>query len=91
MELVQGMRNKRELQTLRQALSNWKCAVIPIDIAISNQAMFYVEQHFHKHSMRMADALIGATAIINGLPLLTGNVRHYKMLNELKLRPFKPQ
>jgi predicted nucleic acid-binding protein len=90
MELVQGMRNKRELQAMRQTLSQWQCPILPIDGAISNQAMFYVEQHFHKSSLRLADALIGATAIIHGLPLLTANVRHYKMLSELTLRQFKP-
>ncbi|WP_223293946.1 type II toxin-antitoxin system prevent-host-death family antitoxin [Pelodictyon phaeoclathratiforme] len=30
------------------------------------------------HSMQLADALIGATAIAHGLPVLTGNDKHYK-------------
>jgi len=90
MELVQGMRNKRELQALRTTLAQWRCPILPIDSAISNQAMFYVEQHFHKSSLRLADALIGATAIIHGIPLLTANAKHYKVLTELTVRRFRP-
>lgn len=90
MELVQGMRNKRELTALRQALAQWQCPIHPIDSMICTRAMLYVEQHFHRNALRMADALIGATAVAHGLPLLTGNLRHYKALSELTVRQFKP-
>lgn len=90
MELVQGMRNKTELQTLRATLSEWQCPILPVDTPISNQAMFYVEQNFHRNALRLADALIGATAVIHGLPLLTANTRHYKILTGLTLRRFTP-
>ena len=32
------------------------------------------------------DLIIGATAIAKGLPLLTGNVKHFKRLREFRLR-----
>ncbi|MGH8773244.1 MAG: type II toxin-antitoxin system VapC family toxin [Burkholderiales bacterium] len=90
MELIEGMRNKREAQTLRTTLAQWRCSILPIDSAVSNQAMFYVEQYFHTSSLRLADALIGATAIIHNIPLLTANAKHYKVLTELTVRRFRP-
>ncbi len=91
MELVQGMRNKNELNLLRNALKSWNTKVIYISEEISSKAMFYVEQHYLSHSVQLADALIGATAVSHGIPLLTGNVKHYKIVKEIKLTKFKPQ
>jgi predicted nucleic acid-binding protein len=34
--------------------------------------------------------LIGATAISNGLPILTGNDKHYKILKDLQIKKFRP-
>lgn len=90
MELVQGMRNKRELQVLRQTLAQWRCPMLPIDAAVSDRAMIYVEQYFQRGALRLADALIGATAILHGLTLITANTRHYKILGELTIRQFRP-
>ncbi|MFC1524171.1 type II toxin-antitoxin system VapC family toxin [Thermodesulfobacteriota bacterium] len=89
MELVQGMRNKKELNNLRQALHAWNTKILYISEEISAKAMFAVEQHFLSHSLQLADALIGATAITYGLPLLTGNDKHYKIMKEIQLKRFR--
>jgi hypothetical protein len=90
MELVQGMRNKKELNNLRKALHIWNAQILYISEDISAKAMFYVEQHFLSHSIQLADALIGATAIVYGNPVLTGNDKHYKVLKDLEIKIFKP-
>jgi len=90
MELVQGMRNKKELNNFRKALHIWNAKILYISEEISAKAMFYVEQHFLSHSMQLADALIGATAIAYGNPVLTGNDKHYKFLKDLKIKRFRP-
>ncbi|MCD6388213.1 MAG: type II toxin-antitoxin system VapC family toxin [Desulfobulbaceae bacterium] len=90
MELVQGMRNKKELISLRKALKSWNCKIIYITEEISSKAMFYVELHYLSHSMQIADALIGATAASYGVPLLTGNDKHYKVVKEIALKKFRP-
>jgi predicted nucleic acid-binding protein len=56
MELVQGMRNKKELNSLRQALKIWNTQILYVSEEISAKAMFFVEQHFLSHSMPLADA-----------------------------------
>ncbi len=89
MELVQGMRNKKELNSLRQALHAWNCRILYITEEISAKAMFAVEQHFLSHSMQLADALIGSTAIAHGLPLLTGNDKHYKIMKGIQIKRFR--
>lgn len=90
MELVQGMRDKRELQALRRALRNWHAEIIYVNEEISSKAMFYVEQHYLSHSLQLADALIGATAVSYGIPLFTGNYKHYKIIKDLDVTTFKP-
>ncbi len=90
MELVQGMRNKNELIVLRKALKLWGTQIHYVTEEISSRAMFYVEQHYLSHSMQLADALIGATAVSSGIPLVTGNLKHYKIIKELETIKFQP-
>ena len=90
MELVQGMRNQTELNTLRKSLRGWNAKILYISEEISVKAMFFLEQHYLSHSIQLADSLIGATAIAYGLPILTGNGRHYKIFKNLQLKKFRP-
>lgn len=89
-ELVQGMRNKQELIALRRALRFWNAKVLYLSEDISAKAMFYVEQYYLSHSMQLADALISATAVANGLDLLTGNIKHYRVLKNISIKEFNP-
>jgi predicted nucleic acid-binding protein len=90
MELVQGMRNKKELTSLRKAIQGWNARIIYISEEISSKAMFFVEQNFLSHSIQLADALIGASAIVHSLPILTGNDKHYKVMADVKIKKFTP-
>ena len=90
MELVQGMRNKKELNSLRKSIYAWDAKVLYISEEISSKAMFYVEQHFLSHSLQLADALIGATAVAYGLPILTGNDKHYRTVKDIQITKFRP-
>ena len=90
MELVQGMRNKKELNSLRKSIHSWNAKILYISEEISFKAMFYVEQHFLSHSLQLADALIGATAVAYGLPILTGNDKHYRTVKDIQITKFRP-
>ncbi|MGZ8191867.1 MAG: PIN domain-containing protein [Methylococcaceae bacterium] len=89
MELVQGLRNKQELIALRRALRIWNTNVLYISEDISAKALFYVEQYYLSHSMQLADALISATVVANGLELLTGNAKYYRVLKDISIREFR--
>ncbi len=89
-ELLQGMRNKRELQDLRKAFRAWNARLLYISEDISAKAIFYIERHFLSKSLTLPDALICSTAIVHGESLLTANDRHYRMIKELDLEVFRP-
>lgn len=89
-ELIQGMRNKKELNLLRKSIKTWNAKIIYITEEMSLNALFYVEQYYLSHSLQLADALIAATAFSNGSPLLTGNDKHYKMIKNLQVITFRP-
>jgi len=89
-ELVQGLRTKRELRALRLTFANLGISVLPLTETVSYKAAFLVEQHFHSHALRLADALIGATALGSGLGLLTANTKHYRVIDGLDVNRFRP-
>jgi predicted nucleic acid-binding protein len=90
MELVQGMRNRKELHYLNRSFLELGVRVIHLNPDISSRAMLLVEDHYHSHHLMLADALIAVTAIQDGLPLLSGNVKHYRSIAGLELLQFKP-
>ncbi len=90
MELVQGVRDKSEFALLRQALQYWQAAVQTIDEGVSARAMFLMETYALSHGLQLADALIAATAIALGVPLLTANDKHYRMIEGLDIILFRP-
>ncbi|MBW2246240.1 MAG: type II toxin-antitoxin system VapC family toxin [Deltaproteobacteria bacterium] len=89
-ELIQGMRNKNELNCLRETLKDWGAEIVYLSEEISIKAMFFVEQHYLSHSLKLADALIGATAVSSGRPILTGNDKRYKVIKDVQIKKFRP-
>lgn len=89
-EIVQNMRNKEELVSFRKFLKSCNAHFIYINEEISTKAMFYVEQYYLSHSIQLADALIAATATSHGLPITTGNDKHYKVIKEIQINIFRP-
>ena len=88
MEIIQGVRNKDELNHFKKALSILNVNVLQINDMISTKAMFFIEQYTLSHSIELADALIGASAIITKILLITGNDKHYKHLPGLEIQKF---
>ena len=91
MEIVTGMRNKHELNLFRNSLKTWNVNIFHISEEISARAAFYLEHHFLSHALQLADALIAATANVCRQPLASGNVKHFKMIDQLELIKFKPE
>jgi predicted nucleic acid-binding protein len=90
MEMAQGCRNKAELKVLQKAFKSSAHDVLPITQGISDLACALVEKYALSHSVHVADALIAATAISHGLPLLTANFKHFSAIGGLELVVFKP-
>ena len=88
-KIIQGVRDKKELNAFKKALNVLNVRTLQIDEYISTKAMFFVEQYALSHSMELADALIGATAIVAQDKLVTGNEKHYKPLPGIDIQRFK--
>ena len=52
--------------------------------------MRLVDAYALSEGLQVADALIAATAIEQGLVLLTGNTKHFSTIGELKIERFEP-
>jgi len=83
MELLIGCRNKNELQNLEQFLLHF--IIISLNQSISYRATQLLRYYYLSHNLLIPDALIAATSIELGIPLLSKNQRDYKFITELKL------
>ena len=89
-ELLQGVRNSRELAQLRETLEEKKAKMVYLDEATASQALLLMEQYCLSHSLKMGDALLAATALRHGWTLSTANDKHYKMIQGLQMKKFRP-
>lgn len=64
--------------------------MLPLTPAISQRAADLIDTLALSHGMRLADALIGATAIEHGLTLITANVKHFGAVSSLQVEAFSP-
>lgn len=90
MELLQGMRNRRELNIFKAFIRERGIECLPMTPEITSRAVYFIELFSLSHGLRMADALIAATADIHGETLLTANDVHYRMIPSLTLQVFRP-
>ena len=89
-ELAQGCRDKAELARLKKGLTAHHTEILPLTPAISQRAADLIDTWALSHSLRLADALIGATALEHGLTLLTANTKHFAPVTGLQLEAFAP-
>jgi len=90
MELIQGMRDKKELALLKKYLKLWGVEIIQITNEISAMAMNFVEKYSLSNSMELQDALIASTSLINNEVIITANEKHYKFLPGIEINRFIP-
>ena len=90
MELAQGCRDKAELARLKKGLAARHTEILSITPAIAQCACDLIDALALSHGMRLADALIGATAIEHHLTLVTANVKHFSAVSNLALDAFAP-
>ena len=52
--------------------------------------MHLIELHALADGLQVGDALIAATALELGLPLLTANIKHFNPIESLRIERFDP-
>lgn len=89
MELLQCARDKAQQRIIKRFLNDFSFIVLPFTENIGHRALVYVEEYGLSSGMRAGDAIIAATATENGLPLCSGNAKHFRSVKELELKIFK--
>lgn len=90
MELVQGCMNKEELRSVKKFIRENISHVIHPDERISEKAIHLLERHAMSDGLRTVDALIAASALINGATLASANYKHFKNISTLEVIKFNP-
>ena len=90
MELLQGAADKTETRLIKNFLKECAIEVLPLTENIGHRASIYMEEFSLSSGLRVADALIAATAAENHLPFCTGDYRHFRALRDLELSIFRP-
>jgi predicted nucleic acid-binding protein len=90
MELLQCAQNKSQHKFIKDFLSDFEFSILPLTENIGHRALIYVEEYSLSSGMRAGDAIIAATAVENNMGLLSGNFKHFKVVNDLQLKQFKP-
>jgi len=89
MEILHGLRNKAELRAWKTYVKAKGVDVLLIDHDVTAKALYWTEEYALSHGLRLADALIAATADVYGQDLLTGNQADYRFIPGLAIRTFK--
>ncbi len=62
--------------------------LLPLSESITHRAITLMESLTLSHGLQMGDALIAATALHHGLPVLTANVKHFAVVEGLQIEEF---
>ena len=90
MELLQFAKNKTQHKHTKDFLSAFGFTVLPLTENIGHRASIYIEEYTLPSGPRSGDAIIAATAVETNLMLVSSNLKHFKAIKELRLKPFKP-
>ncbi len=83
MELYYGAINKRELNKIKRALSEFD--ILPLNEEITEIGINLIEKYSKSHGLKIPDALIASTAICYNLNLWTYNIKDFRFIENLSL------
>jgi hypothetical protein len=84
-EMFQGAQSKKQLRQLEVFLKDF--IILPLTLEIGSTAINLLKQYLLAHDLTIYDSLIAATALHYECILVTKNIKHFKMIKELKLHP----
>lgn len=90
MELLQAAQSRKPHEYVASFLRDLAFQTLPLTEGIGHRAAVYVAEYTLSHGILAADAIIAATATENNLPLCSGNAKHYRAIQELQLKVFRP-
>lgn len=81
MELVVGAKDKREVSSIDLFLSAFKR--VPLRQEVGETAYELLRVYSRSHGLQAFDAMVAATAIVEGLTLVSRNRKHFEMIDGL--------
>jgi len=87
MELIQGCKNKLQLEKLQRDLAFYE--TVWLDPEDCEQALDVFAKYYLSHSTGLVDVLVVMTAVSFDVPLYTFNEKHYQFISGLKtIQPY---
>lgn len=86
MELLVGCQNKTEQRNTERFLQRFQ--VLRLAENACDQAVELLRQYRLSHGLLIPDAMIAATAMTLGLPLISKNQRDFRFIGGLQLLPY---
>jgi predicted nucleic acid-binding protein len=90
MELLQGAVDRRDAHLVKSFLADCRFSLLPLTENIGHRASIYMEEFASASGLRVADALIAATAAENHIAFCTGDQKHFRAIHELEFTVFRP-
>ena len=90
MELLRCAENRRQHEYTRNFLRDFGFRTLPLSENVGHRAAVYIETYALSHGLRVGDAIVAATAAESNLTLCTSNVKHFRPIEGLGLRAFRP-
>ena len=78
MEISQGVRNKTELRFYEKLLQELSIQIVDLNEEMSVKARLWVRAYGLSHGLYLADALIAATASVQGYQLISFNMKDFR-------------
>ena len=85
-ELNQGVKGARERDCVDALVSGF--TILPITEEIAREAGLLCRQYRKSHGSGLADCLVAATSLLQGLPLKSLNLKHFPMVEDAEA-PFR--
>lgn len=89
LELLQGFRNKAEMVAVQKSFEMRKAQRLPLTSSITDRATALMESLTLSDGLQLGDALIAATVLEHNLTLLTGNIKHFGSIAQIKIERFE--
>ncbi len=89
LELLQCAQNRRQQADIKGFLKEFEFETLPLSGVIGAKAVGLIESYSLGFGLRAGDSIIAATALEHGMPLMTGNAKHFRPVKGLDLRVFK--
>ena len=83
LELIVGARDNGDVRAIDAFLSAY--VIVPLRSSTGARAYELLKQYAKSHGLHVFDSLVAATAIEEGLTLVTKNRRHFGMIEGLSL------